>query len=177
MHIILGILGAIVTILVLIRRLSDAGIDITWLNPFAWKRRRDWRKKYEGTAVFSLEKPLDVAAMLAVALAKIDGAISKEEKSTLLALFQSEFGKTEKEASDLLMSSIYIFGDGEEALKKPGKVIQRSLEQFTEEQAESVMTLLDTVRKIDPANASQKEKFVNDVDAVFSGKFGVKTKW
>jgi len=35
MHIILGVLGAIVTILVLLNRLADAGIDVGWLNPFA----------------------------------------------------------------------------------------------------------------------------------------------
>ena len=54
MHIILGFLGAVVTILVLFKRLSDAGIDIGWLNPFAWRRRRAWRNKYQGNPIFSL---------------------------------------------------------------------------------------------------------------------------
>ena len=139
MHIILGLLGTIVTILILLNRLSDAGIDFGWLNPFTWRRRRAWRKKFEGNPVFALDTPLEVAALLATSLAKIDGEISKEEKATLLSLFQSEFGKTEKEASDLLMSSIYLFGDGEQAIAKPDKVMQRSLDKFSDEQAESVM--------------------------------------
>lgn len=44
MHIILSVLGAVITILILFNRLNANGIDIDWLNPFAWKRRRDWAK-------------------------------------------------------------------------------------------------------------------------------------
>lgn len=177
MHIILGILGTIVTILVLFKRLSDSGIDIGWLNPFTWRRRRAWRKKIEGNPVFALEHPLEAAAMLATAVAKIDGEISREEKTTLLALFQSEFRKTEKEASDLLLSSIYIFGDGQEALRKPERIIERSLEKFSEDQAKSVMSLLETIKEIDINNVEEKEKFISKIEAVFSNRFDSSTTW
>lgn len=177
MHIILGILGTIVTILVLFKRLSDAGLDIGWLNPFTWRRRRAWRKKIEGNPVFSLDSPLEAAAMLATAVAKIDGEISREEKTTLLSLFQSEFGKTEKEASDLLLSSIYIFGDGEDALNKPAKIIQRSLDKFSEDQAKSVMSLLTEIQQIDPSNAKEKERFIAEIDNVFAKQFDAGGKW
>lgn len=177
MHIILGILGTIVTILVLFKRLSDSGIDIGWLNPFTWRRRRAWKKKFEGNPVFSLDTPLEAAAMLATAVAKIDGEISREEKTILLSLFQSEFGKTEKEASDLLLSSIYIFGDGEEALKKPARIIQRSLEKFSQDQAKSVMFLLEEIQKVDPSNANEKEKFIAEVDRAFANQFDSGGSW
>ena len=177
MHIILAILGTIVTILVLFKRLSDSGIDIGWLNPFTWRRRRAWRKKVEGNPVFSLDQPLEVAAMLATAVAKVGGEISREEKAELLSLFQSEFGKTEKEASDLLLSSIYIFGDGQEALKKPEKIIQRSLDKFSEDQAKSVMSLLDTIKNVDEANSEEKSVFISKIDKVFSSQFDKNEKW
>lgn len=177
MHIILGLLGTIVTILVLIKRIDDAGIDIGWLNPFTWHHRRTWRKKYQGNPVFSLDQPLDVAAMLATAVAKIDGEISKEEKAILLSLFQTEFGKTEKEASDLLMSSIYLFGDGADALAKPEKIMGRSLENFSEDQAGSVMSLLNAIKDIDPANVNEKNAFVYKVEMVFSAQFKSEVTW
>lgn len=72
MHI-LAILGAIITILILMRRLDDAGIDIGWLNPFLWRRRRKWRNQLEANPLFSIESPRDLAALLAVAVAKRDG--------------------------------------------------------------------------------------------------------
>lgn len=177
MHIILAILGAIVTILILVKRLSDAGLDIGWLNPFAWQRRRAWRKKYEGNPVFSLDSPLEVAAMLATTVAKLDGDISREEKEILLSLFQSEFGKSESEASDLLLSSIYIFGDGEDAKAKPEKIMKRSLEKFSQDQAHSVMSLLNAVKSLDVANADLKEKYVAKVEAVFNQQFDTHGKW
>lgn len=177
MHIILGLLGTIVTILVLLNRLSENGIDIGWLNPFTWRRRRAWRKKYEGNPIFSLEAPLDVAALLATSMAKIDGEMSREEKAVLLGLFQSEFGKSEKEASDLLMSSIYLFGDGQEALSKPEKIMQRSLPQFNEEQARSVLDLLQGVLKLDSANEAEKQSYLDRITAVFDAKFTQHKRW
>lgn len=177
MHIILGLLGTIVTILVLIRRLDDAGIDLTWLNPFSWFRRKQWSNKYQQNLVYSLEQPMDVAALLATSVAKIDGEISKEEKATLLKLFQSEFNRTEKEASDLLMSSIYIFGEGSDAIESPKKVMKKSLQNFTIDQASSVMTLLKTVQELDSVNATEKERFVQQVNSVFSKQFAQDDKW
>lgn len=177
MHIILGALGLIVTILILINRLTEAGIDIGWLNPFTWRRRRAWRKQYEGNPVFFLNDPLEVAAMLATSVAKIDGEISSEEKQTLLTLFQKEFSKTEKEASELLMSSIYIFGDGEDAISKPEKVMKRTLEKFSEDQAKSVISLLNTVKEIDSNNANLKERFINKVEKEFDKVFNQNSGW
>jgi len=48
-------------------------------------------KEVRRKSVFSLDGPLEVAAMLATSIAKIDGEISSEEKQALLT-------KTEREA-------------------------------------------------------------------------------
>lgn len=177
MHIILGLLGTIVTILVLINRLSDAGIDIGWLNPFSWRRRRAWRKKYEGNPVFSLTDPLEVAGLLATSTAKIDGDLSKEEKAILLQLFQGEFNRSEEQASDLLMSSIYLFGDGDEVLAKPDKVMKNALENFTREQARSVMILLQAVADIDERNRPRKLSYLKVIESTFDEHFKVNAGW
>jgi len=66
MHILLGLLGTIVTILVLLYRLSDSGIDLGGLNPFSWRRQRAWRQKFAANPIFSLEDPRAVAAVLLV---------------------------------------------------------------------------------------------------------------
>ena len=79
MHIILGILGSLITVLILLNRLADAGIDLGGLNPYLWQRRRKWRNKYEGNPVFKIESPMDAAAILMVATAKADGDISLDE--------------------------------------------------------------------------------------------------
>lgn len=177
MHILLALLGSIVTILVLFKRLSDAGIDIGWLNPFAWRRRRAWRNKYQGNPIFSLSDPLEVAALLATTTAKLDGDLSFEEKTILLELFQSEFHKSEKEASDLLMSSIYLFGDGADAIAKPESVLKNSLESFSPEKARSVMSLLTAISNIDEKNQDSKRGYVAKIEATFDAHFKSDDQW
>ena len=62
MHIVLGLLGAIVTILVLLSRLADAGISLGGLNPFLWHRRRKWQNKMSGDPIFQVDHPMDATA-------------------------------------------------------------------------------------------------------------------
>ena len=73
MHILLGLLGSIVTILFLLDRL---GIDLGGLNPFGWRRRRAWAKKYGGDPIYSVEDPIHVAALLVIGAAKINGDLT-----------------------------------------------------------------------------------------------------
>lgn len=96
MHIVPGILGTIITILILLNRLAEAGIDLGGLSPFLWRRRRRWQKQYEGNPIYKIESPLDVTALLATASVKSDGDMSSEEKAELLGLFQSEFNMSKK---------------------------------------------------------------------------------
>ena len=75
------------------------------------------------------------------------------------------------------MSSIYIFGDGQEAIAKPEKVMKSALEKFSEEQARSVMSLLEAIRIIDDSNAGAKEKFIGKINNEFEKLFGQKGNW
>ena len=90
MHVLLGILGAIVTILILLKRLADAGIDLAGLNPFLRQRRRQWRNKVEGNPIHAISSPMELTALLMTATAKIDGDMSSEEKKALLSFMERE---------------------------------------------------------------------------------------
>ena len=91
MHILLGLLGTIVTLLVILYRLADVGIDLGGLNPFAWRRRRAWRQKFESNPIFALSDAREIAAVLLTGVAKIDGDLSAEEKRELLREFETSF--------------------------------------------------------------------------------------
>lgn len=145
MHIILGLLGTIITILILINRLSDAGLDIGWLNPFSWQRRRRFRQQYLANPAYSLESTMDAAALLMISVAKIDGDMSKEQKDVVLQLFMSEFSLSEKDAKSLLSSSVHIYGKGDGIIDTPQHVLKRSAENFTEQQLTLLMNMLNKV--------------------------------
>ena len=85
MHVILGALGLIVTILILIKRLSDVGIDIGWLDSFKWNRRRKWRQNYRSNPVFDIVGAVAGAIRFPVWKFCIYGGIGRIIKHTLVA--------------------------------------------------------------------------------------------
>jgi uncharacterized tellurite resistance protein B-like protein len=177
MHIILAALGTIVTILILLNRLAEAGIDLGGLNPFFWQRRRQWKKKYQGNPVYSIESPMEMTALLMTATAKADGDMSSEEKIALLRFFKDEFHMSRRDAAGMLISSAHIFGNGEEVRANLEKVLKPSLEEFSEEQAQSALKLLESVCEIDSAGNELKREFVERVRQVFQKQFKSPDKW
>ena len=142
MHIIIGFLGLAVTVLVALGRLADAGIDLGGLNPFLWGRRR---KQYDGDPLFKIEQPLDATPILAVAITKADGDMTRDDKRDLLNVFEHEFHLPKKEAAGLLISSAHVLGDGVRLREQPHKFLQPSLPHFTSEQAQSARRLLTRI--------------------------------
>jgi uncharacterized tellurite resistance protein B-like protein len=158
MHILLALLGAIVTILVLLSRLADAGISLGGLNPFLWRRRRAWRQKYEANPLFALEDPMAIAALLAVATAKADGDMSATERKALLAEFESTFSLPARKSAELLTASAHILGDGQLLREKLDDLLAKHSEAFNEAQRESLVGLLERVAKLNgEPSAAQRE--------------------
>ena len=153
----LGLLGAIVTVLVLLKRLADAGIDLGGLNPFARRRKRAWQSKFEANPLFGLEDPMDAAAALAVGVAKASGDISSEQKSALLAAFQSTFDLDPVAAEQLLASSAWLVGDGQIFMDQVEGVVAKSREQFTDNQIASTLALVKEIAAVEGVTQRQRE--------------------
>lgn len=168
MHVVLGLLGTIVTILILLNRLADAGIDLGGLNPFLWHRRRQWRKKAEGNPVYHLQAPLDVTALLMVAIAKCGGDISKEEKRTILRLFVDEFHLSDKEAAALMGASTYLLHDGKEVRANLARVLTPSLGKFTRAQRESAVSLIERVACSEGEPGEIQKEYLAEIRALLA---------
>lgn len=163
MHIVLGLLGALVTLLVVLHRLADAGIDLGGLNPFLWRRRRAWRQKFEANPIFSLEQPIDVAALLVAGVAKIDGDMSVEEKRALLGEFETTFSLSEAKAAALLGSSAHLIGDGEVMRTQLDSVLAPHTERFSKGQVESILEMMERVAHIDGAPTTSQLSLIDGV--------------
>ena len=164
---ILGILGVIVTILILLNRLADAGIDLGGLNPFLWHRRKKWKDKLEGNPIYQMDSPMDSVALYMLAVVKADGDITKEDKEHLLGLFENEFHLSPKEATNLLISSSHLLGNGEEVQDNVAKVFEKSLPNFTEAQIKSSQELI----KRSAGNLDKRpeitHKLIRDIEKTF----------
>ena len=105
MHIVIAAITAIAGLLWALNSLQRSGFQFSSLNPFLAWRRFQWSRTYGGRPIYKLDRPIDVAAVLLLGVAKADGAITSDQKRELLAMFQSEFSISRDEASDLLLAS------------------------------------------------------------------------
>jgi len=145
MHVILGLLGTVVTILYLFHRLAEMGIDLGGLNPFYWRRRRAWRKRYEGDPIYAVEDPMEIAAIVIGAVAKIEGDITAEQKRTLLSEFANRFSLGDREASHLLGSATHLLGQPQVIENQLDGLFERNKGLFSAEQAESLASMMQKV--------------------------------
>jgi hypothetical protein len=177
MHILLGILGTVVTILILLNRLAEAGIDLGGLNPFLRRRRRAWQKKLEGNPVYHIDSPMEATALLMVAAVKMDGDLSTEEKKSILSSFHNEFHLSKRDAAGLFNSSAFLLGDGEAVRDNLEKVLEPNIGNFSGEQAESALEMLERLCQIGQSGNELKREFVERVRRIFNSRFEPQGKW
>jgi uncharacterized tellurite resistance protein B-like protein len=142
MHILLGALSAIVTVLYILDRL---GVDIGWYNPWSWRRRRAWAKKYDGDPVYSVEDPIHAAAILVTGVARLDGDPSQEQKKAIRNLFGKRFSLNEKEAAGLLASASHLLGAPQIVDMQLSGLAGKLKDSFSPEQARSILEMMDSV--------------------------------
>lgn len=160
MHIVLALLGSIVTILVLLDRL---GVDIGWLNPFHWGHRRRWANKFEGDPIYAIEEPLHVAALLIMGVARLDGEISAEQKQTAQEQFEAVFKLESKEASELMTSASHLLGGPQILENQIDGLIGRNEGTFSPEQAQSMMEMMVKVASADGALSATQQDFIDKI--------------
>ena len=176
-HIILGLLGSLVTILWLLHRLAEMGIDLGGLNPWLWHRRRSWRKKYEGNPIFALESPMEATAVLIAGTAKVDGDMTSEEKTEILRIFEQEFNLSPRDAASLLTSSTHMLDKGDSLRDNLEAILKPSRESFTADQAASAIELMRRVAKIGGTSAPIKAELVDAAEAILRNDERPRSKW
>lgn len=177
MHYLIGLITAVAALLFALSRLQRAGLDLNALNPFLWYRRAQWRRLYGSKPLYSLDKPMEVAALLLLATAKCEGEISAEQKKFLLDTFKNEFHLSDKEAADLLASSAYLLRDELYIANELDKVLARSKQQFTPEQSESAITLMEQIAWVDGEPNHEQAKLIDSTKQIFSAVHQVRGKW
>ncbi len=164
MHIVLGLLGTIVTILYLLDRM---GVDLGGLNPFYWRRRRAWAAKYEGDPIYSVEDPMHVAALLIVGAAKLDGDLSAEQKKVALNQFESSFSLDSRAASELLGSAAHLLGAPQIIDTQLNGVAEKNKDRFSKNQAESMIQMIIEVASADGDLSAKQSEYVASIRSQF----------
>jgi uncharacterized tellurite resistance protein B-like protein len=160
MHIILGALGSILTILYMLDRL---GIDLGGMNPFYWYRRRAFAKKYGADPIFSVEDPMHIASLLIIGTAKLDGDLTAEQKATARRLFEAEFSLSDKEASQLFGSAAHLLAAPQLIEDQLTKLAARSGGRFSPDQAQSLIGMMEKVAAADGGLSASQQALIAQV--------------
>ncbi|MGR8935729.1 MAG: TerB family tellurite resistance protein [Gammaproteobacteria bacterium] len=167
MHIIIGLLTAVAGLFFAVTALQNSGA-IDALNPFLWYRRAQWRKKLATKPIYALDKPIDVAALLILGVAKCEGEISKEQKQEILRLFKNEFRLSDKEAQSLFRASAFLMKDEVSIAKNVDKILERSQSEFTPAQVDSMLAMMRRISSLDGAASEEQLATIQNTDNYFS---------
>ena len=174
MHIVIGFLTGLVTIFYL---LDQLGINLGGFNPFYWRRRRAWLKKYGGDPIYAVEDPMEVAALFVAGIAKVDGDITAEEKQSILLEFSTNFSITEREASQLLGSSVHLLGQPQLIATQLNTVLGRLDDLFTPDQAKSLLAMMTTVVSSNEHLSSEQSDLIETIKNKFPGEVSKGGTW
>ena len=164
MHIALGLLTSILTILYLLDRL---GVDVGWLNPFAWHRRRAWARKYEGDPIYSVEDPIHVAAILITGVAKLDGDLGAEQRQAVLAQFEQKFSMSPQAAKELMTAATHLLGAPQVLETQLNGLADKHKGTFNGDQADSLFEMLHHVATVEGEMSATQKEFVDGLRSRF----------
>jgi uncharacterized tellurite resistance protein B-like protein len=168
MHYLIGLITAVAMLIFALSRLQRAGLDLNALNPFLWYRRAQWKKLYATKPLYALDKPMEIAALLLVATAKCEGEVSAQQKKFLLDTFKNDFHLSDKEASELLAASAYLLRNDLYISAELGKVLERGKRQFTPEQVESTVDLMQRLSWLDGEPNGEQAKLIDNTKQILA---------
>ena len=170
MHIVIAVITAIAGLFWALNSLQRSGFHFSSLNPFLAYRRWQWSRTYGARPIYRLERPIDVAAVLLLGVAKADGAITSDQKRELLAMFQTEFSISRDEASDLLLASSHLIRDEIYLVDHLDKILARSADRFEPDAIASLVAMMRKVAALDGGINGEQQKLIDATERYFAGR-------
>lgn len=164
MHIVLGLLTAIVSILFLLNRM---GVNLGGLNPFDWRRRRAFAKRYGADPIYSVEDPVHVAALLIIGAAKLNGDLTAEQKEVAQEQFESNFSMDSRAASQLFGSAAHLLAAPQLIDTQLNALADKSKSHFSQDQADSMVQMMIEVASADGNLTATQSEFIEGIQSQF----------
>lgn len=161
MHIILGLITAIASLLWALNRF---GVDIHSLNPFHWHRRNQWRKQLNTKPIHTLAKPIEAAAVLIVGIVQTEGLVSREQKAEILNIFKTELKQDDTSANDMFGSAAFLMKNVVDLAAEVPLILAPNKAYFSEEQARSLVSILTRVSGLDSAISEAQKNAIRAVE-------------
>jgi uncharacterized tellurite resistance protein B-like protein len=177
MHILIAAITALAGLIWALNSLQRSGFNPSSLNPFLAYRRWQWRRTYGGKPIYKLDRPMDVAAVLLLGIAKADGAITSDQKRVLLDTFQKEFEISRDEAADLLLASSHLIRDEIYIVDHLAKILEPSAQRFEPSAVASLLAMMRRIAALDGSINSEQQKLIEATENYFSSRTKPAGKW
>lgn len=177
MGVILQVLGLIITFTMAMEALRRFGIDVGWLNPLTFFRRRAWRKKVTTPPLYALEHPVDVVAVLALATVQTTGAISSQQKAGVQALFRQHLNMGEADAANIWLASSHMLRNRPLELSELPAVLSGSAARFTDYHLQTLKSVMRAAASIEPPINAAQQQLMDAVDTFFTQKKAASGPW
>lgn len=168
MGVILQLLGLIVTFTMAMEGLRRLGLDVGWLNPLTFFRRRAWRKKMTTPPLYLLDYPVDVVAVLALAIVQLTGPVTTQQKAGLRGLLSQHLRLSEEDATNLLISSAHLLRNRPLDVRELPALLERSASKFTEYHVQTLHLILESAAQIEAPIANTQTQFMGAVHTYFN---------
>jgi hypothetical protein len=168
MGVIAQVLGLIVSYVLAMEALRRFGIDLGWLNPLTFFRRRSWRNKVTTPPLYTLQHPVDVVAVLALATVQTTGAISTQQKAGVQQLLRDKLSLSEADATNLWLASSHLLRNRALELSEVPVVLKPSAEKFTAYHIETLQATMREAALIEPPINAAQQQLIDAVGAFFT---------
>lgn len=168
MGVIAQVLGLVVSYVLAMEALRRFGIDLGWLNPLTFFRRRSWRNKVTTPPLYTLAHPVDVVAVLALATVQTTGAISTQQKAGVQQLLREKLGLNETDATNLWLASSHMLRNRALELSEVAVVLNPSAEKFTAYHIETLQATMRAAALIEPPPNAAQQQLIDAVGAFFT---------
>ncbi|MBC7983555.1 MAG: TerB family tellurite resistance protein [Candidatus Obscuribacterales bacterium] len=177
MHIVIAVITAVAGLFWALNSLQNSGFRFSSLNPFLAVRRWQWRREFGTKPIYRLHRPMDAAAVLLVAMAKADGAISAEQKQALLSMFREKFEISTDEASHLLLSTTHLMRDELSIVNGLDNILELSATRFEPEQVTSLLAMMRKIASMDGSINTEQQQLLDATEQYFARKNAPQEKW
>ncbi len=168
MHIIIGFLVAVGTILFALNRLQANGLDLNVFNPFTWFRRHKWQQKHGAKALHSIDNPMEVAATFLVGIVALEGEITIEQRDFIFKIFTDEFGVSHEGAGELYASASYLIKDEIDLSGQVRHIVAHCRSRFDQEMVNSLVVYLNKIANFDNEACYFQQSLITAIEHEFA---------
>ena len=177
MHIVIAAITAIAGLFWALNSLRNSGFHFSSLNPFLAVRRWRWSRDFGAKPLYKLDRPMDAAAVLLVAMAKADGIMSSEQKKALLTMFEQHFELSASEASQLFAATIHLLRDELSIANSVEHILERSAARFEPNQTAELLAMMRKIAAMDGSINVEQEQLLDAAEQYFKNLHAPQQKW